>query len=289
MGAVKNLYSRMINALGATGIDIPLAAVKFYRHEDDVPESVLANEPVNITLTCCQAIKHAALGDAVFLTKDNIGCVAGAISLGLVDKNDETPLKLPRVYTEIMREQSGMHEEFIPPSPRQFTNGTVYACKDSRHMEYALFGSSDSGRFKNIETAEKAISNMTAIQPALMRGVFIYSMDFDEEEILPDIIVLHMRCVELARLIQAYQFITGNQVNAHMNAVRAVDSDLIARPYLFKDLNISTFCVGARLIAKYEADMMGAGMPFDVFEKIVQGMEESRTGYPFHLYPGASH
>jgi hypothetical protein len=33
---------------------------------------------------------------------------------------------------------------------------------------------------------------------------------------------------------------------------------------------------------------MGIGMPFKIFEVIVQGMEDSKTGFPFPLYPGAS-
>jgi uncharacterized protein (DUF169 family) len=52
-------------------------------------------------------------------------------------------------------------------------------------------------------------------------------------------------------------------------------------------MNVSTYCLGARLIAEFEADRMGIGMPFGVFSEIVQGMEDSAGGFPFPMYPGA--
>ncbi len=287
MTELRQLYNRMIDSMGVEGLEMPFAAVKLYKKGSPIPDQAIKNEPANITLTCCQAIRHASLGDAVFLTRNNIGCIAAAISLGLVDQNEKESLEFPRVYTEIMREQSGRGKEFSPPSPEEFTNGTVYACRDSGRMEYALFGENDSGRFKDVETAKRAIKNMIAIQPAIMHGVFVYSLDYDEMELKPDVIILTVRSVELARIIQAYQYITGAPVTTNMSVVRAVDSDMIARPYLTGEMNVSTFCVGARLIAKYEAEYMGVGMPYKIFKEIVEGMEESKTGFPFHMYPGA--
>ena len=100
-------------------------------------------------------------------------------------------------------------------------------------------------------------------------------------------VVLSVRPVELTRIIQAYQFHTGKRVNASMGGLRVVNSDLIVRPYLTQEMNVSTFCLGARLIAEFEADRMGIGMPFGMFEEMVQGMEDSSGGFPFAMYPGA--
>ena len=72
-----------------------------------------------------------------------------------------------------------------------------------------------------------------------------------------------------------------------MGPVRVVNSDLIVRPWLEQKINVSTYCVGARLIAKFGAERMGMGMPFALFEKMVAGVERSMTGYPFPEYPGA--
>lgn len=72
-----------------------------------------------------------------------------------------------------------------------------------------------------------------------------------------------------------------------MGGLRVVNSDLIVRPFLTGEINVSTYCLGARLIAQFEADRMGIGMPYKDFLTIAQGMKDSRTGFPFHLYPGA--
>lgn len=284
---VQKIYSRMITSMGVEGLEIPLTAVKFYRREESLPPPLMDHHPTDITLTSCQATKQASLGDVVCLTRDNIGCVAAAISLGLVDENEERPLDGPRVYTDIMAENAGPDESFVPPAPRDFTAGSVYACRDSGRADFSLFGSEDSGRYKDIETARRAIKGMMAIQPAIMKAVFFYSLDFEEIDLLPDIVLLSVRPVELARIVQAYQYRTGRRVEASMGAVRVVNSDLIVRPYLTQEINVSTYCIGARLIAQYGADRLGIGMPFACWEEVVSGLKESMTGYPFHLYPGA--
>ncbi len=286
MSTINNLYSQMIDAMGVEDLEIPMNAVKFYTNDDTIPDQVMENHP-SISLTSCQAAKQACLGDAALLTKDNIGCIAAAITFGLVDKNQETPLEGARVYTEIMHDQSGLGNDFKAPSPKDFTDGIVYACKDAGRPDFALFGKDDSGRFKDAETAKKAMADMLAIQPPTTKGVFLYSREYDDIDLIPDVVLLNVRPVELTRIIQAYQFNTGKRVNASMGGLRVINSDLIVRPYLTKELNVSTYCLGARLIAEYEPNRLGVGMPFNIFEEIVKGMADSKTGFPFPNYPGA--
>ena len=72
-----------------------------------------------------------------------------------------------------------------------------------------------------------------------------------------------------------------------MGGLRVVNSDLIVRPYLTNQMNISSYCLGARLIAEFEGDRLGIGMPYGIFGEIVTGMEDSKGGFPFPMYPGA--
>jgi uncharacterized protein (DUF169 family) len=287
MLGLNQLYDKFISSFGVEGLEIPFTAVKFFHIKDIVPKEVQEYKLEAMSFTSCQATRAAALGESVFITRDNIGCIAAGISLGLVDAGEGKPLRGNRVYTDIMRKQSGTKDSFIPPSPKEFTDGLVYACKDAGKLEFCLFGKNDSGRFKDIATAKRAVSEMIAIQPATTQGIFFYSHMFSNTEFWPDVILLSVRPIELSRIIQAYQFHTGKRVKASMGAVRVLDSDLIVRPFLTNEINISTYCIGARLIARYDADRMGVGMPFQMFKNIVNWMEMSKTGYPFHLYPGA--
>lgn len=114
---IREMHSAMIAAMGVEGLKIPMTAVKFFKNGEDLPAPVMHNHIKDITLTNCQASRQASLGDAVCLTRDNIGCVAAAISIGFVDKDDEKPLGGSRVYTDIMRDQSGLGDSFVPPAP----------------------------------------------------------------------------------------------------------------------------------------------------------------------------
>ncbi|MHC4077142.1 MAG: DUF169 domain-containing protein, partial [Planctomycetota bacterium] len=232
------LYDRYIQAHKVAGLEIPITAVKFYKQGDKVPDAVRDFAVDGITVTSCQATKQASLGDPILLTRDNIGCVAAAISLGLVDENQETPIQESLVYTDIMRQQSGQGDDFHPPSPKDFTEGTVYACTEAGRPEFALFGDQDTGRFKDVATSKAAVAEMVAIQPATTQGVFLYSPTFTDADITPDVVVLSVRPVELSRIIQGYWFLTGKRLEASMGGLRMVNSDLIARPYLTNEINI---------------------------------------------------
>lgn len=288
MSALKEQYTSMIENMGVPGLVIPMTAVRFFRGKNTIiPPEVLKYKPGGITLTSCQAARQAALGDAVCLTRDNIGCVAAAITFGLVDQNQSEPLGGSRVYTDLMEKQASREKTFQPPSPKDFTEGRVYACRDAGCDQFALFGKDDSGRYRDVETARRAVADMMAIQPADTEAVFFYSTEYEDLDLAPDVVILSVRPVELTRIIQAYQYNTGKRVTANMGGLRVVNSDLIVRPYLTGTINVSTYCLGARLIAEYEGDRMGMGLPYADFVELVRGMADSRTGFPFHMYPGA--
>jgi uncharacterized protein (DUF169 family) len=287
MSLFLELTGRMRKALEIPDLFIPTAGVTFVKKGDRVPEAVLDCRPGDMTVTSCHAIRSAMLGDAVYLTEKNIGCVAAAISLGLVEKNHDRPLEGPRVYTEIMRQSSGKGSDFMPPSPAEFSNGTVYASKATGKEEYNLFGREDSGRYQNRSLAEKAASEMMAVQPPTTLGIFYFSPDFTDADVKPDVVVLSLRPVELCRVVQGIQYRTGERIHADMGGLRAGCSDLLVRPFVTGKINVSPYCLGARLIARFEGDRMGMGMPFSLFKTLIHGLEESRTGYPFPKYPGA--
>lgn len=286
MSTFHNLYRELIENMADWDLNIPTAGVKFYPKGTEIPPEVRSFETEEVSLTSCQANRQASLGDAVLLTTANIGCIAAAITLGLVDQHQRSPLAGKRVYTEIMRDQAHK-QDFVPPSPEDFTNGTVYAAPAAGRKEFCLFGEKDSGRFKTPQIAQKAVASMTALQPANMDGVFFFSHEFDEIPLVPDVVTMSVRPVELTRITQAWMFLTGERVEGSMGPVRVVNSDLVVRPYLTGKMNFSSYCVGARLIAQYEPDRLGLGMPWDVFVQTVQGMKESKYGYPFPQYPGA--
>lgn len=284
-----DLHRRLIAAFDMPGIDIGATWVRLFRQGEAVPPALLDHHPDAETVTSCQAARYAAGGEPVLLTLANVGCVAAAICLGLVDQHQAEPLDGRRTYTCVMREQAGMDEErFVPPSPKEFTEGLAYACRDAARPDFCLFGPDDSGRFRDVATAKRAVAQMTAVQPPTTQAVFFCPPDFQSPAITPDVVILAVRPVELARLVQGWAWLTGERVESSMGPVRAVGSDLIARPLVTGRINVSTYCLGARLLANYGPGRMAMGVPWALFETLVRGMEMSRTGYPYPRYPGAS-
>ena len=107
----------------------------------------------------------------MLLTKRNIGCVAAAISLGLVDQNQKTPINESTVYTDIMKSQAGKDGGFMPPSPGDFTSGEVYACAAAGKPDFALFGAQDSGRFKDVATAASAVEEIDKLDSVCAKSI----------------------------------------------------------------------------------------------------------------------
>ena len=93
-----------------------------------------------------------------------------------------------------------------------------------------------------------------------MQGVFFYSNAFEELDIIPDVITLSVRPAELTRMIQGYQYITGKIINASMNGLRVVDSDLIVRPYLTQEINVSTYCLIITISLKARKDCVSRSL-----------------------------
>lgn len=288
MNNLKLLSDRLDKALEVRGIHIPCAGIKIYKKNKNIPHQIKSYEPDGMAITSCHALRSAMLDDAVYLSIKSMGCPAAAVSLGMVNKDDPSPLKGRREYTDIMKKSSNKGENFVPPSPNDFSNGSVYTLNDTDKNDYALFGKKDSGRFKKKEIAKHAIDNMPSLKPNETEAIFYFSNDYYEIDITPDIVILSLRPVELCRIIQGYQYLTGERIVTDFSGLRAGCSDLIALPLLKNKINISPYCLGARLIAKFEGDRMGIGFPFSIFETIVKGCEESKTGFPFLDYPDSS-
>ena len=223
----------------------------------------------------CEAVRIAAMkGEVVVINKENVGCPAAAIALGLVDQYQKEPLSGKRKYTDLME---------TPASPADFTNGLVYACKDSENMQFALFGNDDTGRYETLGAALKAISGMPGIQPDIMNAVVAYQAE--KLDITPDVVIIAVTPKQALLAIQGYNFLSGNRFEMSTIGIRGVCADLTALPFLEQKLTGSFFCLGARAVGGWSGNLLGLGMPFSIFLQMVTGMEKSAHGFPYKAYP----
>jgi uncharacterized protein (DUF169 family) len=268
----KDVSTRYMDVFGEEAMVVRPVGVKLIAKGKGIPEGAKAAEQ---GMPWCEAVRIAATkGEAVAITRDNVGCPAAGIALGLVDQYQNEPLGGKRKYTDLMEE---------PASPADFTNGLVYACKGSGNMQFALFGGDDSGRYETLGAALKAVSEMTAIQPAIMGAAVAYPAD--KLAITPDVVVLAVTPKQALLVIQGYNFHAGNRFEMSTIGIRGVCADLTALPFLEQKLNGSFFCLGARALAGWSGDLLGLGMPFSIFQSMVMGMEKSSLGFPYKAYP----
>jgi uncharacterized protein (DUF169 family) len=268
----KDVSTRYMNVFGEEVMVVRPVGVKLIAKGKGAPEGAKAAEQ---GMPWCEAVRIAAMKDeAVVITKDNVGCPAAGIALGLVDQYQNEPLSGKRKYTDLMAE---------PASPADFTNGRVYACKGSGNMQFALFGSDDSGRYGTLSAALRAVSGMTAIQPAIMGAAVAYPAD--TLAISPDVVILAVTPKQALLAIQGYNFRAGNRFEMSTIGIRGVCADLTALPFLEQKLNGSFFCLGARALAGWGGNLLGLGMPFAIFQQMVTGMEKSAESTPYKAYP----
>ena len=248
--------------------------VKLIPKGNEVPKGTRTAEEYQGILWC-EAVRIAATEDeVVVINKENVGCPAAAIALGLVDWYQTEPLRGKRNYTDLME---------TPASPADFTNGLVYACKDSGNMQLTLFGSDDTGRYETLGAALKAVSGMKAIQPAIMDAAVAYPAK--KLNITPDVVIKVVKPKQALLAIPGYNFLTGNRFEMSTIGIRGVCADLTALPFLEQKLNGSFFCLGARALGGWSGNLLGLGMPFSIFQQMVTGMEKSANGFPYKAYP----
>jgi|LGVF01.1.fsa_nt_gb uncharacterized protein (DUF169 family) len=266
--------TRFMALFGEEGPQIRPVGVKLIAKGQEIPHGTKASEEYQ-GICWCEALRIAGTKDeAVVINKDNVGCPAAAIALGLVDQYQKEPLGGKRKYTDLMSEAA---------SPADFTNGLVYACKDSGNMQFALFGKEDTGRYETLGAALKAVSGMTAIQPAIMDAAVAYPAD--KLGMPPDVVIIALKPKQVLLAIQGYNFLFGGRFEMSTIGIRAVCADLTALPFLEQRLNGSFFCLGARALGGWGGDLLGLGMPFTVFRLMVIGMEKSAHGFPYKAYP----
>jgi len=265
---------RFMDIFDEPGSIVQPVGVKLILKGREIPEGTKTPEEYQ-GVPWCEAVRIAAMdGEVVVINKENVGCPASAIALGLVDQDQEEPLSGTRKYTDMMETTA---------SPADFTNGLVYGCKASDNMQFALFGEGDTGRYETLGAALNAVSGMTSIQPDIMDAAVAYPAG--KLDIAPDVVILGLLPKQALRAIQGYNFLTGNRFLMSTIGIRAVCADLTAIPYLEQSLNGSLFCLGARAVGGWEGDLLGLGMPLSAFERMVTGMERSAGGFPYKAYP----
>lgn len=130
--------------------------------------------------------------------------------------------------------------------------------------------------YHSVETS-KSISDEMLFLEEEPAGIVVMPLENFKEA--PDVVVVVGSSYSVMRMIQGHGYFNGYTNNLRTVGLQAVCQDLTTYPYNTGDINISLLCPGTRLVADWEVDEIGMGIPFEKWYEVVEGVKE--TTNPF--------
>lgn len=130
--------------------------------------------------------------------------------------------------------------------------------------------------YKDVETSKSISDDMLFLEEEPV-GIAVMPLENYKED--PDVVVVVSKSYNIMRMIQGHGYFNGYTNNLKTVGLQAVCHDLTTYPYNTKDINITLLCPGTRLVADWQVDEIGMGIPFEKWNEVVLGVKE--TSNPF--------
>lgn len=128
------------------------------------------------------------------------------------------------------------------------------------------------GTYKDMGICRKISKNMVYCQHKTY-GLAVMPLEEFKDE--PDIVILVTNPFNGMRIAQGYAFNHGHVENIKFSGMQAICQECTSLPYEESRLNFSMLCSGTRMLANWQEDELGVGMPYRIFEDIVEGLKET--------------
>ncbi|TCO74445.1 DUF169 domain-containing protein [Marinisporobacter balticus] len=127
----------------------------------------------------------------------------------------------------------------------------------------------DLGLYQSPKLAASVARQMKYCPPDTY-GVIIKPLEqFDTD---PDVVLMVGDSYQIMRVIQGYSYIYGMQPNFNMLGNQAICVECTSYPLRTNQINVSLFCSGTRFLAKWRHTEVAVGIPFEKFEKVIEGV-----------------
>lgn len=117
------------------------------------------------------------------------------------------------------------------------------------------------------------VARKMAINNTPIHGVIVKPLELFETA--PDVVLIVTDTKNLMRLIQGYTYMYGMQANFNMTGNQAVCVESTVYPMQTGRMNVSMFCSGTRYLAKWKNTEAMAGIPFDKFDGVIEGVRQT--------------
>jgi len=125
------------------------------------------------------------------------------------------------------------------------------------------------GMYNNIGVAKKT-QNTVAVMRGQIYGVSAMPLASYTEH--PDVVLIFTTPYSVMRIIQGYTYHYGVTKNIMFSGNQGVCLECTANPFETQDINVSALCSNTRFLAQWCDDEMGIGIPYSMFEKVVDGV-----------------
>ncbi len=124
------------------------------------------------------------------------------------------------------------------------------------------------GLYKDKSIARKIVDEISYINQE------IYGIEIGPllEVELPDLVIIACNAKQAMRIVQGYAYEMGAPKNMNFFGNQAMCGDLISKPFMNSDMNLSLFCKGARASGRFEDGEVGLSMPYHQFDIVVEGV-----------------
>lgn len=129
----------------------------------------------------------------------------------------------------------------------------------------------------NSQSVAKSISEDTPYLNHNIYGIALQPLELCEEE--PDIVLSFSQPYTAMRIIQGYSYKFGFAKNIRFSGMGGVCTEMVARAYKNKDINVSFLCSGTRFSAEWNDDEVGIAFPYDVFLSVLDGVKNTMNTF----------
>lgn len=127
------------------------------------------------------------------------------------------------------------------------------------------------GLYRDKELAKECAGQITMLGRETY-GVVVQPIEYYTEDMTPDLVIIISNPRECMRIMQGYSYHFGVTKNISMSGNQGICSELTAYPLVNNTINVSFLCSGTRYLASWEDNEVAAGMPFEMFSGVIDGV-----------------
>ena len=128
------------------------------------------------------------------------------------------------------------------------------------------------GAYRDLGVCRKISKHMVYMQHGTC-GIAV--MPLENFSVAPDVVIMVTNPFNGMRIAQGYAYSHGHVENIVFSGMQAICQECTSLPYEESRINFSMLCSGTRMVAKWNEDELGIGMPYRVFEDVIDGLKKT--------------